>query len=162
MEQIYLDTSVYVKRFSLEAASDVVDRLFSLCEDGVIPIVTSSWTVNEAVAALDRKLRRKEITLKERNQDIATLLTETDRLAKEGKLIVIPVTQENVSSSLRFVIEKHTSADDALHLLSATIGLCSTFVTVDPHLLRAAKEEGFESYNIEDKSEAEELLRRIG
>ncbi|GBC71560.1 hypothetical protein HRbin02_01345 [Candidatus Calditenuaceae archaeon HR02] len=51
------------------------------------------------------------------------------------------------------------SAGDALHLFSAILGLCSIFVATDQFLLKAAKEEGFETYNMENKNEAEELIR---
>ena len=161
MKRIYFDTSAYVKHFSPETSSESVDKLLELCEEGRVLIVMSYWAINEAIAALDRKFRRRETTLQERDQAIATILAETSRLAAEGKLVIIPVTQENVSNSLRYVVERHLSAGDALHLFSAILGLCSIFVATDQFLLKAAKEEGLEAYNMENKDEAEKLIVRL-
>lgn len=161
MERLYLDSSAFIKHFTKEKGSDTVDEIFRLCRDGRVIIVISSWTINESFAAIDRKYRRKEITLQERDKSFSTILAETDGLAKEGKVVTVPVQQEYVSSSLRYIIERRISADDALQLFSAIIGICSIFTTTDSNLLQAAEEEGFEAYNIEDESQAKELLQRI-
>lgn len=51
--KIYLGTSSFVKRYSAEDGSDTVNFIFeSSCE-----IVTLHWTIAEAIAAIDKKLR---------------------------------------------------------------------------------------------------------
>jgi len=53
------------------------------------------------------------------------------------------------------------SAGDALHLFPAILGLFSIFVTTDQFLLKAAKGEGLEAYNMENKDDAEKLIATL-
>ncbi len=161
MESIYLDTSAYVKRFSRERASEVADTLFTICNAGEVKILISSWVINESIAAIDRKCRRREISLEERNKCISTLIEQTDLLAKNGSLAIIPVKQDNVDGSLEFVINHHLSADDALHLFSAVISSCKIFVAADKLLVEVAKEANLQGFNIEKYSEQQSLLRLL-
>jgi predicted nucleic acid-binding protein len=159
VKSIYLDTSAFVKRFSRERGSEVADTLFALCNAGEVKIVISSWVINESIAAIDRKFRRREISIAERDKCISTLIEQADLLAKDGSLAIIPVEQANVNGSLEFVINGHLSADDALHLFSAVISSCKMFVAADKLLVKAATGSNLQGFNIEKNSEQQSLLR---
>ena len=161
MESVYLDTSAFVKRFSKERASDVADMLFAASNAGKFKIFISTWVVNESIAAIDRKFRRRETSLEDRNNSIATLIDETDLLAKNGSLEIIPIKQDIVDGSLEFVINHHLFADDALHIVSAITNSCKIFVTADRLLVEVIKETDLQGFNIEKSSEQRSLFNRL-
>lgn len=158
MESVYFDTSAFVKRFSKERASDVADMLFAACNAGKFKILISSWVVNETIAAIDRKFRRRDTSLEDRNRNISTLIDNIDLLAKNGSLEIIPVKQDIVDGSLEFVINHHLSADDALHVFSAITNSCKIFVTADRLLVEVIKETNLQGFNIEKSSEQRSLF----
>lgn len=158
MKLIYLDTSAYLKEFAREKGSDAIAKLFDLCGNGEIKLLISEWTVNEGMAAIDRKLRRDEITIGERDEIIHEVLRVTRDLALTTNLILIPVESVLVTSSVRLITEKHLSADDSLQLFSALTAEVDIFVSADSRLNEAAISEGIRSFNIEKAYDAKELL----
>lgn len=88
--RIYLDTSAYLKGFNEEYRSDVVEDIFDKCEKGRLEIVTSLWTISEAIAALDQAFRKKGVISRPvRNSTISSLLGKTVDLGKCGKNVSI-------------------------------------------------------------------------
>jgi len=160
MERIFLDSSAYVKAFSREEGTDTIEKLLTLCEGGEIELVISCWAINETISAIDRKFRRGEISKRERDTIIATVLERTDELARRGVLILVPVTQEMVTNSIRYIVGRHLSAGDALQLQTAITALCTTLIAADKHLIKAAKQEGIPSYNIENKEDQKNLIEK--
>jgi len=161
MKRVYLDTSAYLKEFSPETGSETISKLFSACESGKIVLVTSQWTLSESIAAIDKKHRRGDLSLEERGLVIATLLSKTMELAEKGNLILVPIKPQLVQASWRITLERHVSADDSIHLISAIVTLCQIFVAADDYLIERAREEGFESFDVEDEADCirlEEVL----
>ena len=161
MKRVYLDTSAYLKEFSPETSSETISKLFSACESSKVVLVTSQWTLSESIAAIDKKHRREELSLEERDLVIATLLNKTMELAKKGNLIIVPIKPQLVQASWRIILERHISADDSVHIISAIVTLCEIFVAADDYLIERTKEEGFESYDVEDEADCirlEEVL----
>lgn len=157
MRRVYLDTSVYLKAFSDEKGTETVSKLFKACKSGRLYLVASQWTLSESMAVIDRKYRRGEMDLEERKTVIATLLNETIKLAESGNFILVPVNSQLVQASWRIILERHVSADDALHLISGIVTLCEIFISADDYLLRRAEEEGFECYDIENDTDCKKL-----
>jgi len=158
---LYLDSSAFIKNLSEEAGSSYIGKIFGACEEGKIIIITSQWTIGESLAAIDRKFRRKEIDEREREISMIKVLDSTIQLARIGKLKIVPVREEQVRASWRFIGKHHLSADDALHLLSSIISLTEIFVAADNLLLKAAKSEGFNTYNIEKEDEAKGIIEKF-
>ncbi|MCP8317116.1 MAG: type II toxin-antitoxin system VapC family toxin [archaeon] len=161
MISLYLDSSAFIKNFSEEAGSSYIGKIFDACEEGKIIVITSQWTIGESLAAIDRKFRRKEIDEREREISMIKVLDSTIQLARIGKLKIVPVREEQVRASWRFIGKHHLSADDALHLLSSIISLTEIFVAADNLLLKAAKSEGFNTYNIEKEDEAKGIIEKF-
>ncbi|RLI78906.1 hypothetical protein DRP07_10620 [Archaeoglobales archaeon] len=157
MRRVYLDTSAYLKEFSQETGSETIFKIFSACEKGEIVIVTSQWTLSESIAAVDRKQRRGEISLDERDAVVATVLDKTMKLVRKDSLVLVPVTSQLVKTSWRIILERHVSADDSIHLLSALVTLSEIFVAADDYLIERAKEEGFDSYDVEEMTDCKKL-----
>jgi predicted nucleic acid-binding protein len=159
---IYLDTSAYLKEFAREQGSDAIATLFKSCESGEIRLIISEWAINEGIAAVDRKLRRGEMTVAERDGVIREVLRETRKLALTTNLTLIPVESALVSSSARLITQRHLSADDALQLFSALAAGAEAFVSTDSRLNEAASSEGIRSFDIEKARDAKELLSDLG
>jgi predicted nucleic acid-binding protein len=73
VKRIFLDTSAYLKEFAREQGSDAIAKLFESCEKE-IRLLISEWAINEGIAAIDRKLRRGEITIAERDETMREVL----------------------------------------------------------------------------------------
>ena len=69
--RIYLDTSALVKRYCEEVGSDVVNDVFESDNE----IVTSYWTLAEAIAAIDKKVAKRQISEEERDFVISVLFS---------------------------------------------------------------------------------------
>jgi len=158
---VYLDSSAYIKQFSQEKGSSSIRKIFEASETGRLVIIISQWTIGESLAAIDRKFRRKEIDKKEKEFSMIKLFEITVRLSQTGSLRMVPVREEIVRASWPLISMYSLSADDALHLVSAALGLASIFVAADEYLLKAAGKEGFETYNVENKDEEERLLEKL-
>jgi predicted nucleic acid-binding protein len=76
VKKIYFDSSVYVKAFSKEPGTDVVNQLLQLAYDGRLEILLSVWAINETFAAVDRKIRRKEIASEQEKMIFATFFQD--------------------------------------------------------------------------------------
>lgn len=162
MKPIYLDTSAYMKEFTREKGSDTIARLFNLCERGQIKIFTSEWTINESIAAIDRKFRRNEITLDGRDESIHALLRKTRELSLTTNLVLIRVESNVLRPSISLITEQHLSADDSLQLFSAMITAVDVFASADSRLNEAASSKGIQSFNVEEEKEVAALLSLLG
>ncbi len=150
--KIYLDTSAFLKEFSEEPKSEIIHRIFELCSEGRIIIVTSRWTINESIAALDKKHTKGEMTDSERDQVIFALLRRVEELIDKGQIFAISLTNDVARFSTAIITDKHLSADDALHLYSAIVGKCDALVLADNRFAKLAKDGGdFEIFNISDE-----------
>ncbi|MGH9921117.1 MAG: type II toxin-antitoxin system VapC family toxin [Nitrososphaerales archaeon] len=156
--KIYLDTSVFLKEFSEEPKSEVIHRIFEMCRQRKVTIVTSRWTINESIAALDKKHNRGEITDFERDQVIFTMLRKVEELIDEGQIFAISLSNDVARFSTAIITDKHLSADDALHLYSAIVGKCDALVLADNRFAKLAKDGGdFEVFNILDENNYNKL-----
>lgn len=99
----------------------------------------STWTINETIAAIDRKHRRKEISDHERTKILATIIRHAIEYSEASTAIsFIPIDREIVDKSRDLVIAKHLSADDALHLYTAFAKDCQYFIHHDDKLKKYA------------------------
>ena len=129
-----------------------------MCRERKVTIVTSRWTINESIAALDKKYKRDEITDSERDQVIFAMLRTMDELIEKGHIFAISLTNDIARFSSAIITDKHLSADDSVHLYSAIIGKCDAFVLADNRFARLAKDGGdFEVFNILDEKDYSRL-----
>jgi predicted nucleic acid-binding protein len=157
----YLDSSTFLKQFNEEKGSEVAHKLFVACENGKIELATSQWTIGETIAAIDRKIRRNEITEEVRDVNIKFLLELTGQLAHKKCLMIIPLDQYVVSASWKYITSDHLSADDAVQLLSFMMINSEAFLASDKYLLDAIKQEGIDCYDIEDEKDRAKIIKRL-
>jgi predicted nucleic acid-binding protein len=135
--KIYLDTSVYVKRFKEEQGSDTIHRIFRIAQkDSRLKILMSLWTINESITAIDKKFYQKKlISEDERKKVIATILaTSLEYLQLFPNIEFVPVTSKILKDSTSLIQSLHISADDALHIYTAIKLRCKYFIFQDRHL----------------------------
>ncbi|MFY3739802.1 MAG: putative nucleic acid-binding protein [Candidatus Nitrosomirales archaeon] len=161
MIRAYLDSSTFVKQFAKEEGSEVAHKLFNACENGEIELTTSQWTIGESIAAIDKKFSRDEMTEEDRDFSVKLLLETTNSLADKKYLIIIPLNENVVSASWKYITSDHLSADDALQLLSFMMIKSEGFFTSDRYLLESIKQEGIDGYNIEDENDAMKVIKML-
>jgi len=157
MITFYFDTSAIVKRYHTETGSEVLDRIFELKEHG---FVTSYWTILEFTVAFSVRTRRKELSRDAFNLVISRFLRDV-----LDKFIITSVNDELVASATPLAVKYPLPSADCLQLAS-TISLKGALDSAkdklvllcsDKDLCRAAKKEGIESINPEDKDASEKL-----
>ncbi len=161
MVRTFLDSSAYIKGFSKEKGSEATTKIINACEKGKLELVISQWSLGESLAAIDRKFRAGLMSQKEMSTTIASILKKSAELARSGRMFIVLTRPELVTASWSLVIKRHLSADDALQLFSSIVSLCEAFVAADQHLLEAARDEGFDGYNVENEEDCRRLIKRL-
>ncbi|MGB2841667.1 MAG: type II toxin-antitoxin system VapC family toxin [Halobacteriota archaeon] len=150
--RIYLDTSALVKRYCEEGGSDVVNDVFESDNE----IVTSYWTLAEAIAAIDKKVAKRQISEEERDFVISVLFSDV-----LNRITFVKISNEFIEAIIEMILAHHISADDALQLFSCIVSLSPIFLAADKGLIRAAKEEGLKAFDVENREEREKLRRLL-
>ncbi len=147
--RFYIDTSAFVKRYSKERGSEAINRVFESEHE----LATSHWTLAETVAAIDKKVAKKQITKDER--DLAISVVFSDILDKN--IIFTKLADEFLYPVTEKILEHHLSADDALQLFSCMVSLSPILLAADKALLKAAKKEGIDVIDMEKEDDIERL-----
>jgi predicted nucleic acid-binding protein len=164
LTRIYFDSSAYVKIFAPEGGTEEASLLFQLAFDGRVEIYMSAWTINETIAAIDRKHRRKEISDNERAKTLATIIRHAiDQSERSSAVSFIPIDQEIVDKSRDLIMAKHLSADDALHLYTAFAKDCQYFIHHDEKLKKyvGAMIDGLSLVDIAQHREIHPLVKSL-
>jgi predicted nucleic acid-binding protein len=165
VKKIYFDSSVYVKAFSKEPGTDVVNQLLQLAYDGRLEILLSVWAINETFAAIDRKIRRKEIASEQEKMIFATFFQDFVTWSESSRHVTfIPLDPIVVERSRDLIVELHVSADDAIHLYTAFVKRCEYLLCDDAKLKRSTENrfEGMDVLDVNDGVEMSRLMRHFG
>ncbi len=109
----------------------------------------------EAIAAIDKKVAKRQISEEERDFVISVLFSDV-----LIRVTFIKISDEFIEAVLERILAYHLSADDALQLFSCSVALSPIFLAADKSLIRAAKEEGLKAFDVEITDESE-ILRRL-
>ena len=161
-QRIYVDTSAFVKEFSSETGSDVVSQIFELADENDIVLITSFWTLGEAITAYDKKFRRGEITQKELIDTIQVTLYEVMDLSGRNRLHLVEVDNRILQKSWKWITKYHISSADSLQIFSDVLSLCNIFLAADKRLVEVAKMLGLTAFNVEDSKDVKKLNELIG
>jgi predicted nucleic acid-binding protein len=154
----YADTSATVKLYAPEKHSELVIEMVAI---DALRFVTIAWTANETVAALDKKIAKRQLTVDECEKAIELFLRDFSQWYHRNKLIVLPITDSLLLSSMDLIRKHHISADDALQLATALSFPIDFFVAGDKRLVEAARAEGIETYNLEVDADAQLLKQKL-
>ncbi len=150
--RIYLDTSALVKRYCEESGSDVVNEVFERGNE----IVTSYWTLAEAIAAIDKKVAKRQISEEERDFVISVLFSDV-----LNGITFVKFSNDFIEAIIEKILTHHISTDDALQLVSCIVSLSQIILAADKSLIRAAKWEGLTAFDVENSGERERLRRLL-
>lgn len=147
MKIYYWDTSALIKRYHRERGSEMVDTLFKEIEGGESKGVISHLGVLESLSAIVR--RKSEIRGDYRKVIKKMLVDYVDNLT------IVPIDTDIVALSMRVILKHGLRSLDGIHLatllhISAYMSEKIVLISSDRELLRAARDEGFETLNPEE------------
>jgi len=146
--RIYLDTSAFVKNYHTEKGSDQIESRFEDAKNGKCTLVMSIWVISETINALDKHRMRKELSQKELNKIVGTILHDISDLMDKNVLEIVDIETESLKISWEFIINDHLSCSDSLHLVTALQKNCDIFLAADQYLVKVAKKK-ISAYDVE-------------
>jgi predicted nucleic acid-binding protein len=135
----YIDTSALVKRFISEVHTPAMETFIA---DNTHRLMVSSLSLVELSSVLKRKLRTGEVAHK-----LVGLVNEQLRMELASKAMALHVIEPSTFDLASSLIERLASplaTVEAIHLASAKIAQCSTMVSADKQLVKAAQELGLQ------------------
>jgi predicted nucleic acid-binding protein len=128
-----------MKEFVSEVGSDLIDMVITAARENKLQIISSVWAINEAIAVIDRKVRKKELTALEVQTIIATFAQRINEGSQSSSFLFTPMTHQIVANSRLLIDHFHISPDDALHLYTAWIYDCNHFLIHDKKIINRIK-----------------------
>lgn len=168
---VYFDTSALIKEFVNEVGTDLVNKVTTAAREANIQIVSSVWSLNEAIAVVDRLSRNKEeetekpkLSQTERQEIIATIVQRVRNSRQDANFFFQPIDHSIVANSRLLIDGYHISPDDALHLYTAWIRDCDYFLAQDEKLMkRIPKElENMRVIDLADEADRKYLESQLG
>jgi predicted nucleic acid-binding protein len=166
LKRIYFDASAYTKVFTEETGSDNAKRLFELAYKNRVKIVLSVWTINESIAAIDKKCHQKKMM----SQEICSkIIAATFRQIKEfsertsRNIVFAQLEKDIINDSNVLIAILHISADDAVHVTTACYYSCDYFTCKDSSLKEKVdnKVNNLRILDITNKQEIDGLIHRL-
>ncbi len=99
MNKVYFDTSALFKEFENTIGSDLVDKIIVNAKEGKVQIISSIWSINEAVAVIDRKYRKGELQDTEAQIIFATLSDRISTSTEKASFSFKRITHSVVTNS---------------------------------------------------------------
>ncbi|MEM2998008.1 MAG: type II toxin-antitoxin system VapC family toxin [Thermoproteota archaeon] len=147
-----MDSSVIVKRYLKEVASEVVDVAFDNAEVGKVKLYFSVWNIGETIGVFDKYGKKGFLSEDELKRVLGDFLSETIKLSKLGGLYVMPITHAHLTTSWLMVLKHHIYVSDALQIASSKNN-CDVLLSGDERLVRIAHLEGLDAVNVEKSPE---------
>lgn len=150
--RLYYDTSALVKEFVSEVGSDLIDRIGTADASKQLQVITSVWSINEAIAVIDRLSRRPQnpLTKVERQEIMATLAQRIKNSSERAAFKFAPMEHRIIANSRILIDRLHISPDDAVHLYTAFIFDCQYFLVHDDKLVNKLKGDPIEGMKVID------------
>lgn len=166
-KRVYFDTSAVIKEFVPEVGSDLVDSVSNAAKEGRLQIITSAWSINEAIAVFDRLTRRPvdPLSRAEQQQIIATLVERFRDTYEHAAFRIAPIEHVIVASSRLLINELHISADDALHVYTGWVYDCDYFFIHDSKIVsrvKAAQPEGMKIVDLGNQQDRDAVREELG
>jgi hypothetical protein len=127
----------------------------------------SIWSINEAIAVIDRLTRRPVDPLKrsEQQQIIATFVDRIRGSSENASYRIAPIEHIVVTNSRLLIDQLHISPDDALHVYTAWIYDCDYYFIHDNKIvkrLKAASLEGMRIIDLDNEQDRVLARRELG
>lgn len=131
----FFDSSSFAKRYIEEKGSQMVDDLCQQASDISISVIC----IPEIISALNRRARERSISQKDYHV-IKHALTDDVR-----DILIINLTDEVISTSIKLLEEHSLRAMDALHISCALEWGAELFVSSDKKQVYAAGQSGLKA-----------------
>lgn len=164
-KRLYFDTSALLKEFVSEVSSDLIDKTLLAAESGKLQIITSRWSINEAVSVIDRKNRNKELGLLDLQVIYDIFAQRIVETSEEANFRIVPVANAIIEHSMLLTVDYHIRPPDALHLSTTHIFDCSYLLVRDKDFVRKVKPHpppGLEIIDLENASDRKHLESELG
>jgi len=156
---VYLDTSSVVKRYVGEKGSRAADIIYEKAESGRHCIVISLWNVGEALGVLDSYHSRRLLNDEDFHRTLANFLAECAKLIRLGNMQISPFAVDTLIEAYTIELKHHIYQADALQVATCRTASSRLLVSADKNLVRVAKAEGIEAFDIE--SDEEQIISRL-
>ena len=113
--------------------------------------------ISRTTAAIYKKVTKRQISREERDFVLSFLLS--DVLLRN--VTFVKISNEFIEAIIEIILTHHISADDALQLFPGIVSFSPIFLASDRGLIRAAKREGFNVFDVENSEERERLRRLL-
>lgn len=127
MSTIYVDTSALVKFYYPEVGSETVENLLLKATR----VLLSHLSVLEMASVLSKKLRTRELSLREKADIWAAFLSDL----KSAQVEMVPIRSDHMDHAVALVNEFGNRLNlrtlDALHLAVARLAACEGLLTSD-------------------------------
>lgn len=149
-KRLYFDTSASIKEFAPEVGSELIDKLTTRAREGHIQIVSSVWVINEALAIIDRKFRKKELKQNDVQTIIATYVERMTSSSETSSFLFAPIDHIIVTESRSLIDTIHISPDDALHIYTGWVFDCEYFLVHDNKIVKRLKSFRYDGMKVID------------
>jgi len=156
---IYLDTSSVVKRYVQEKGSRAADILYEKAEKAEYRIVISLWNIGEVLGVLDSYHSRRLLNDEDFHGTLTNFLAECAKLIRLGNMQFSPFTVDTLIETYTIELKHHIYQADALQVATCKTTSSRLLVSADKHLVRVAKAEGIEAFDIE--SDEEQIISKL-
>nr|MDO8098765.1 type II toxin-antitoxin system VapC family toxin [Candidatus Njordarchaeota archaeon] len=161
MIELYVDSSVIVKRYVVEPGTEIVDEVFGNAEESKLSLTLSSWNIGETLGVLDGKRRRGWISQEEFSGSLRKLVNELLKLLKLRSVQIMPVSSSVLVDTWLLILNQHIYEADALQISSAVNCRCDALLSSDRELVKTAREVGVQAYNVvEEGSQIRKIISR--
>ncbi|KYH37367.1 MAG: twitching motility protein PilT [Candidatus Bathyarchaeota archaeon B24] len=145
MTVAYLDSSAIVKRYILEAGSEVIGRLYHKVLSGESVLALSAWNIGEVFGVFAKYLRKGWLSEEEYERARYQFIGEVVRLLRLKLLKIVPVKTRLLIRSWSIIEKYHIYEADALQIVSAKYVKADLMYTGDRRLHEIAVKEGVKS-----------------
>jgi len=148
----YIDSSAFVKYYSVEKGSDKVNSIIDKAKEGKEKLISSILLIGEVVSAFDKMFRQKLITKEEFMISVKDFINDINELTEKNAIILEDIDSMDMTFAVDYIVNHHLTVNDALHLYSALVNKkkIEKFVSSDKNLNNAAKKEGLSVFDPEE------------
>jgi predicted nucleic acid-binding protein len=145
---LYLDSSVILKRYLTELGTETTDIIFDKAETGEITITFSLWNIGEAIGVLDEKRRKGWLTEKEFKVALNNFADELVKLLRLKTLQVVPILTPILTDTWNILMSHHLYEADALQVTTCMHSKSDALISSDERLVVTSKKTGLQAFHI--------------
>ncbi|MGC1134095.1 MAG: type II toxin-antitoxin system VapC family toxin [Nitrososphaeraceae archaeon] len=149
-KRLYFDTSAIIKEFVNEVGSELIDKVTTSAREGHLQVVSSVWSINEALAVIDRKYKKNEITQVQIQTVISTFAKRMIDSSQKSNFFFAPLDHTILVNSREAIKDFHISPSDALHLYTGWVYDCACFLVQDRNFVKQIPMKQYKDVKIID------------